>query len=214
MNAHTNPTAISLDDRIAAALANGETPSADLEKLAGEATLAVEQAVRVFAAARLEALDPTTPRASVAAARTKMSDAEFDADRLKSALMALERAREEAVKREHQDKLRSEWELAKAERDALVEVIKAECPALIDRLTKIFADIVANEQHLAEINRRSGGPYLESAEFLARGGKDAYPVSSANRGIHAGYVPKLTDARLAAFAPRYGSWAWNRKANY
>jgi hypothetical protein len=206
MNAHT--TISPLDDRIADALA-GTTSSDTLAALTAEACEASERAANSYSAARMRALDPATPRARVTEARQAMADAEFDAERLKAALLALEAAHARALEREARARDKATYDEVKAERDVLADDLRRECPALITRLVDLLSRIEANDRRVKSVGER-GGPRLDSAEVVARGGREAF-ARGTPQGLSTTIIPKLTDAKLPSFTPSHPGWMWPEK---
>jgi chromosome segregation ATPase len=185
----------SLDERVAAAFADGASSSwvVDLIAEVEAASAASGEAADV---ARTRALDPTLAAVDVAAARRALEDATFQRDRLNEAVRRLgERLREVKAQEEHARR-RAAYDAALAERDQLAAELAEVYPPLAEKLADLASRIARNDTEVERVNRRlpDGATWLADAEMIAREVRSFNDVS-AN-------IPRIT-ARLRLPAFRY-----------
>jgi len=161
----------SLDERIAAAFADGATSSGvvDLIKQAEAAAVAAGEEAE---AARTRALDPTIAAADLVAARREMEDAAFRRDRLQTATTRLRERLHEVRAQEEDHRRRLAYDEARAERDELATELTRVYPPMEAQLADLLIRIKACDERIERINDRglpSGAERLLVAELVARG---------------------------------------------
>jgi hypothetical protein len=196
---------ISLDDRIAAAFAEG-AKSDDFASLIQDVEAAAIAADDVALRAKDRALDPTLPASAVAAARREMDDAVFRRDRLQ---VAVKRLRERLLvvrAAEENDRRQRDYEKAIGVRDKLAQELTQVYPAAATQLADLMTRIEANDRELEYINSRlpAGAERILIAELVARG------LVWFGRNSE---IPSITaDLRLPAFHfDQHGAYTWPRK---
>lgn len=192
---------MTLDERIAAAFGEGPS-SAEVAALIGEAEAAAASAEHEAEEARKRALDPRS--ADVSEARRQMDDAAFRRDRLRVAVMQLEKRVGQLQANEENTRRWAAYHEAEAERDRLAVELREVYPEVADRLVELLSRIVANDRVVERVNNGlpDGANRLRGAEEVARG----------LQGFKAGLenVPQMTTAlRLPGFAfSAQWPWAW------
>jgi hypothetical protein len=167
-NASIAPT--DLDDRIAAAFANG-AKSDDVANLIQEAEAAAIATGEAAERARTRALDPTLLAADVATARHEMDSAAFRRDRLQAAVTKLGVRLRELKGAEEDQRRWIAYENVKAKRDKLAAELASIYPAIERQLVDLFARLDANDKEVNYLNTRlpTNTERLRLAELVARG---------------------------------------------
>jgi hypothetical protein len=159
-----------LESRIAAAF-TPDARSSDFPSLIADAEAASKTATTKADAAKVRALDPTTPIAEVTTARRAMEDAVFTSDRMNVAATRLrERYRQVSAAEENARRL-IEYDRVTSERDRLAEELAKVYPTMATTLADLVDRIAANNNEINAVNNRlpdSGSRVLE-AELIARG---------------------------------------------
>jgi hypothetical protein len=158
---------MSLEQRVAAALADPELGSEPLVQLIAEVETASREADAVAAKARADALDPTVA-VDVAQASAKVTAAELTRDRMNAALPKLQELLKDSRAQEALRVWRADFERVKAERDRMVAELRERYPMLVDELVGLMHRIAAVDKEVNRING-SGPSYLHTVEREARG---------------------------------------------
>jgi hypothetical protein len=160
----------SLQERIAAALADADITSGDLASLITEVEAAANAAENVAKEAHARALDPTV--ADPAAAREAQREAEFTTQRLDAALPLLDARLDEVRKAEDRKRWHVDCDALEVERDALAAELREVYPAFEAKISNLFARIAANDKQLSNLHVACAAGvrrHLLSAELVARG---------------------------------------------
>lgn len=157
----------SLEQRIAAALAEAEPSSESLVRLIAEVEEAAQQADAVAAKVRADALDPTVV-VDAEKVGARVVSAELTRDRMKAALPKLQELLKDSRAREALRIWRADFERVKAERDRMVAELRERYPTLVDELVGLMHRIAAVDKEVNRING-SGPSYLHTVEREARG---------------------------------------------
>jgi hypothetical protein len=161
---------LSLEKRIASAIAASDARSADLATLVADTEAAIAAAGAGAEAERAKALDPAlSPDAK--AAREAMQAAEFSRDRLRTVLPRLHARHQEIAAAEYLTQWRGDYEALKVKRDALTAELGEIYPKVANQLVDLFTRLKANDAELAGLHRArpSGtGLHLATAELSAR----------------------------------------------
>lgn len=181
-----------LEERIADAITDNLSSGA-LAALLAEVDDADAAARKTREAASQAALDPATRPAAVAAARKAMEDAEFSSRRLEIAKTKLAELQSEAAARERSDANAVEYAATVAERDQLAADLRKEYPELAARIVGLIERIEANDARIIAANQTRSGPWVRSAEAVAR---NAPPNWEARAD---GALLKLSSIRLPRF---------------
>src|SRR5262249_54147423 len=149
-----------LEGRIAAAF--GETTSGDVAILIAEAETAVIACSEAAEAARSRALNPALCAADVTAARHQMDDAGFKRDRMQEAVRRIGERLREVKAQEEQERRRSAYDAALAERDKLAAELAEVYPPLAGKLADLAARVAANDAAIERINQKlpEGGTWI------------------------------------------------------
>jgi len=199
-----------LENRIADAFGE-EQPSTYLNALLKEVAAAEEDAGKAYQMAKEVALDPATRPAAVAQARTDMEDAEFRSTRMSNAAVRLTELLEEATQRERQQRWEQEYHAAKVERDQLVDDLRKEYPAIVEKLVALLERVEASDVRIANANSGAGERYLRKVEDIARETAQSFDIYVI------GDFPKLTSGvRLPGFLKddRAAGRAWPKPSRY
>jgi hypothetical protein len=183
-----------LDERIAAAFADGAT-SSDVADLIAEAEAAAAASGEAAEAARTRALDPTLAAADVAAARREMEDASFRRDRLHEAVRRLGERLREVKQVEEQARRRVAYDAALIERDKLAAELAEVYPPLAATLADLALRIARNDADIERVNTRrpDGAAWIAGVEMIARQIENFNNTNSA-------VIPRITrHLRLPAF---------------
>ena len=166
--------------RITAALDNPNEGSASLHELLAETEAAITAADEVFASESAKAKDimasPTAEAAQDALARA--SAAQFNRDRLKSALPKLRDKLTTALEGERHSRWLSTYRRVEAERNLLSDEFAEVYPVMIAQLADLFTRMEQNKLDCAEVNSIASNSLqnenrrLVNAELHARGLKD------------------------------------------
>jgi predicted transcriptional regulator len=165
-----NGSTPSLEQRIAAALANQDIAAADLQALIAETNAAIAQATATAESERAKAYDPALSP-DPKAARAAMEDAHFIVGRLQT---LLPRLHAHHTRRQHQEK-REQWRAEattfERARDALAQEFAEVYPRAVGELVSLMARTAALEQDIERLNRAapSGEGRLVGVENTARG---------------------------------------------
>jgi hypothetical protein len=160
-----------LDDRIVAAFSDaGGITAASVADLITEVEQAAVEAQQISEQARATALDPLTSSSSERAARDRMSDCAFRFDRLMAARSRLDQRRRELEVLEEDDRRAAAYARAVTERDRVAKEL-AEYPAIVAKLSKLFAALAASNREVAAVNAQlpDGASWVELAERQAKG---------------------------------------------
>jgi hypothetical protein len=188
-------TALDLETRVADALGAALT-SEEISALIIEISQAVTDAQAISLRASERALDPATRPEFVADAHKAMMEADFRARRMTIALERFQAMKAEAVRREQASAAHAEFLAAKAERDELVNELRAVYPELAGKIADLIGRVAANQKRVERANQSipAGEKWMASAETLAR---DASPGWSNSLDES---LQKLTDfVRLPKF---------------
>ena len=165
-----DPLPPSLDERIAAAFANG-AKSADVGTLIKDGNLAAKSAAELAEQARTRALDPALSANSVADARRAMDDAAFKRDRLQAALTKLGERLKELQDDEENARRQVTYDKVKAERDQLAKEYADLYPIVAKQLAELMSRIAANDREVDYLNKHAlpkGIGRLLEVELIAR----------------------------------------------
>jgi hypothetical protein len=194
-----NGTAPTLDERVAAALAAPDQPSAVFADLIAKVDGAVDDADRTASEARARSVDPAIIDAD---AHGRAKDAEFVAQRLHNALSALQELHCEAMGREQVAAWRADADAVEAVRDKLAAEMAEKYTAATVWIVEFFQRMAACDQEVSRIN--GSAPPLEHRRLLG--------VELAARGIDNFGLndrPIVETLRLPALVRGYGSaMAW------
>jgi chromosome segregation ATPase len=159
----------SLDERVAAAFADGAT-SSGVADLIGEAEAAAVVSGQEAEAARVGALDPARTAADVVAARHEMEDAAFRRDRMNEAVRRLGERLREVKAEEERGRRRAAYDAALAERDKLAAELTEVYPPLAAKLADLAERIAANDAEIERVNQKrpDGAKWLANSELVAR----------------------------------------------
>lgn len=161
-----------LPDRVAAVLKGSAVTSAEVQALIDEAEQAAVLAEALADATRANSLDPRLSAADAKRARETALDAEWQNERLATALAGLKEKLAEAKAEEVEAKKQRDYDAAVIERDRLAEALRAFYPEAERTLAKLLPALDANERELRRINESAlpkSAQYLKSAELIARG---------------------------------------------
>jgi chromosome segregation ATPase len=183
----------SLDERIAAAFADGAS-SSGVADLIAEAEAAAVASGEAAETARARALDPILGAADVAAARRASEDATFLRDRLREGVRQLGERLRKVKAQEEQARRRAAYDAALVERDKLAKELAAVYEPIAQQLADLAGRIAANDAVIERINRKlpDGSKWIDSAELIAR------KLRNFNDGPS--NIPRITEhMRLPAF---------------
>jgi chromosome segregation ATPase len=183
----------SLDERVAAAFADGATSSGVADLIAEVEAAAVASGENAETA-RSRALDPALAAPDVAAARRDMEDASFRRDRMHEAVRRLGERLAEVKQEEEGARRREAYAEALVQRDVLAAELVETYPPLAERLADLVARIAANDAAIERVNRElpNGASWLADAEMIARQVRNFNDVGTP--------VPRITvQLRLPAF---------------
>ncbi len=141
-----------LNERIQAAIKAGK--SRGVEALIFEAEAAAKQAVADHGSSRERALDPLLSDGEIAAARKAMEDADFTRERMTKAAAVLREKLAAFSNAEEQAELRKTYDAAIAKRNAASARLKAEYPALANKLGDLLAAVAAADREVEVANRQ------------------------------------------------------------
>lgn len=194
----------SLDHRIADAFAI-QLSSTEIQALLDEADRVACAARDTNARAKALALDPATRPEDVAKARRDMEDTTFTSERLDNAAERLGGLLAEAKQRETLVEAKKEYELARIERDELVEELSQLYPEIAQELVSLLSKLEANNARLLAVNKLGAGPILRSAEGIARGAPANWEVS-----VDVSLPKLLQSVRLPSFKRNgaHGGYVW------
>jgi hypothetical protein len=144
----------SLDERIAAAFANG-AKSADVATLIKHTNLAAKSAAELAEQERTRALDPTLSANEVADARRAMDDAAFKRDRLRAAVTKLSERLQQLKDQEENERRQLAYDKVAAERDKLAAELAEFYPAFAQKLGDLFSRVIANDREIDFINNHA-----------------------------------------------------------
>ena len=162
-----NAAADELSDRIADVLA-GEASVDEITSVITSAELERDRLQAEREAARAVAFNPLTKSADVEAARRAGSTAEWQLARLTVALDQLRSKHEAAVAHAEAAARAAHHAEVTAERDALAEELRQRYPALAGELADLLTRVRASNERVEAVNR-SGGPWIDPVETVARG---------------------------------------------
>jgi hypothetical protein len=182
------PPLVSLDDRIAADLA--EPPAASvLLALIVETTAAIDDADAAGRIARAQSVDPKC--ADGIAARGRAEDTEFRAARWRNGLAALQALHADVQAREEAAAWRADADRVQRLRDELVTRFVRDYPVAVAGLVDLFAAVVAIDKEIDRINRMA--PALENSHRLrkveGRGGRTRQRRADHRRHQHRRILP-------------------------
>jgi hypothetical protein len=130
-----------LEQRIAAALADDDTHSSALATLVAETEAAVTDADQEAITAREQALDPIASP-DPTEARAAMESAAFTRDRLRTVLPRLQQHFEEVSSHEVYTRWVADYEQTKIKRDAAAAELRTIYPEIVTKLTDLLLRIV------------------------------------------------------------------------
>ena len=161
----------SLEQRVAAALADPELGSESLVKLIAEVEEAAQQAEAAAVKARADALDPAAV-IDVMQVSAKVTTAELMRDRLQVALPKLQQLLSDVRARKIFEAWAADFDKVKAGRDALAAELAERYPAIVAELVDYMLRIAAVDREVDRVNgsrplNASGG--LKGVEAAARG---------------------------------------------
>ena len=160
----------SLDERIAAAFANG-AKSGDVATLIKDNERAASSAAELAEQALIRALDPALSANSVADARRAMDDAAFNRDRLQAALGKLGERLKQLQDEEENARRQVICDKLKAERDQLAEEYADLYPTVAKQLAELMTRIAVNDREVDYLNKHAlpkGVGRLLEVELIAR----------------------------------------------
>jgi hypothetical protein len=158
-----------LDDRIAAAFADGATSSGVADLIAEVEAAAVASGENAETA-RSRALDPALTGPDVAAARREMEDGFFKRDRMQEAVRCLGERLREVKEEEEAARRRAAYDAALIERDKLAAELAEIYPPLAAKLADLVARVAANDATIERVNQKrpDGAAWIANAELVAR----------------------------------------------
>jgi hypothetical protein len=182
----------SLEQRIAAALAESEPSSEPLVKLIAEVETAAQQADAVAAKARADALDPTVV-VDAEKVGVQVVSAELTRDRMKAALPKLRDALQQACGREYEAAWRADFEATEVELDALAAELAEFYPDFVRRSVDILGQIPAMNARIARINHNAPPGVRDRLRYVeqAARGVDGFGVN--------GLLSLMTELKLPKF---------------
>ena len=156
-----------LSDRIADVLA-GEASVDEITSVITSAELERDRLQAEREAARAVAFNPLTKSAEVEAARRVGSATEWALARLNVALNQLNAKHEAAVAHAEQAARAAHHAEVTDDRDALSEELRQRYPTLAGELADLLTRVRASNERVEAVNR-SGGPWIDPVETVARG---------------------------------------------
>lgn len=201
--------------RIAKALKDDRASSATLYDLAADAQRASALAGLDATNARQRALDPGLLPDEVDVALKEKSQAEFDAERIEAARIALEARAADKAERETAASQKAGYDAAVAERDRVAKRLKEEYPALQKALVDLLSDLaLCNETvDLANKHRPEGSGVIQRAEGRARGFHDrdemqdgGAPYNLEIARLSQMVLPEFDDPKILAWPARWPLW--------
>ncbi|MGP9818991.1 hypothetical protein ACTZWW_03155 [Salinarimonas sp. NSM] len=190
-------TTTPISDRIAAILTASSPTAEDVRDVLQAARGEAARLAGLKDKLRAMAMHPTTPAAEVKAARAKIADADFDAERLVVAVQALESALARAEAREAEAARLAAYEAALAERDAAAEELRKVYPEAAQRIAKALARVAASDAEVSRINREArpdGKPWIAPVETVVRGVTENGAVLNADGTPSVNRASTLVDA--------------------
>ena len=160
-----------LDQRIANALADAKTTSAEVMELIAETEAALTAAEAKAQAERERALDPIASPDAAEAERSAWA-AELNRDRLHSFCSQLRQRFDEVAATEYAAQWQSTYEDVEARRNALAREVGEVYPKLASQLCDLFERMKAADQECSRVNgEAAGGEHrrLRGVELTARG---------------------------------------------
>jgi hypothetical protein len=157
-----------LDQRVAAAIADDSITAVDLSTLLQEIDVAIPAAEEAIVAARAEALDPAI---DASAAATAVMTAELVLDRLKALRPRLVARLNEVSAAEHQARWTADFGELKEEQDALAEELRQFYEPVVAKFIDLFDRIKEHEERRGELNNRrprNCALQLRDVELVAR----------------------------------------------
>jgi hypothetical protein len=161
---------LSLDERIATALASPPTASAELLELLAEINAAVEDADEEARISRERSVDPRNLDGE--ALFEKADRATFWANRLNRSLSEIQALYGKAIEAEHAAQYRSDFDRLHVVRDNLADELKSRYPAVVTELVELFGRITKCNQEIDQIHAdapEGSGYRLRHVEGAARG---------------------------------------------
>jgi hypothetical protein len=162
-----NLTSVELSDRIADVLA-GEASVDEVTEVITSAEHERDHLNAEREKARAVAFDPLTKSDVVEAARRVGSAADWALARLDVALDQLRAKHEAAVTHAEQATRAAHHAEVTTERDALADELRERYPALAGELADLLTRVRASNERVEAVNR-SGGPWIDPVETVARG---------------------------------------------
>src|ERR1035437_1858953 len=170
-------SAPTLEQRIAAALADNDIDSSALATLIAETAEAVEVADKQAIAAREQALDPiASPDPNKA--RASMEAAAFTRDRLRTVLPRLQQRLKEVCSQEEYAHWVAQYEAIKIKRDAAAAELRTIYPEFASKLVDLLLRIEVVDREVARVGSakpfdakeaNGDGRWLVQTELAARG---------------------------------------------
>jgi hypothetical protein len=168
MTIRTKPL-LSLDERVAAAMAAPDSPPSIFADLIAEVDVVAKHSDQQSREARALSVDSTVVDP---AARSRAVDAELIAERHRNAITALQERHSAAVTREQLAAWHADADRVQAVRDQLSAELADRYPAITAELVDLFSRIAASDREIARINASAPGydqRRLLSVELTARG---------------------------------------------
>lgn len=150
------------------------------------------------------ALDPRAEPETVREARASAEDLAFEHQRLTVAAEQLKARADELSKAEQVAAKQAGYDAAKAERDALAREIGERYPVIVGELVALLQRLKRSDDLCAQANSLGVGPYLLSADEVARG-------TFVAGGVRKEHWPKLSQIKLPPIESG-DSWAWPERS--
>jgi hypothetical protein len=196
-----------LEQRIAAALADNDIDSSALATLIAETEAASVDADTAAITARELSLDPVVSP-DPTKARAAMESAAFTRDRLRTVLPRLQQHFKEMCSQEEYTRWVAGYEQTKAKRDAAAEELRTIYPEIITRLTDLLLRIETIDREVERVRSakpfdakeaNGDGRWLVETELAARG-LDSFGVHD-HRILKDLQLPSFSEAAKLAWPP-------------
>ena len=189
---------------IGRAIQANDIEACTLFDLAEKARKAAAQASLFAATSRQRALNPALPQDEVKQAREDADAAAFDAERMTTAIDALENRAMSIADEAEAIRRNDAYENAIAERDRCAERIRAEYPSLQKQLIDLLADLAATNALVDRANhkRPEGAAVIQRPEGAARGFDDRDNLTLGSGAPYNGQIFRILQAVLPDFQDR------------
>jgi hypothetical protein len=194
-------TSLALDQRIASALANANTTSAEVMELIAETEAALTMADKRAEEERERALDAIASPDASEAERSAWA-AELNRDRLQSSLSRLQQRYDEVARAEDAARWEGHYQAAEVNRNALVKEFREVYPEVESQLCDLFERMKAADQESSRVNSEAPpGEHrrLRGVELTARG-LENFSISRPSI-METVRLPKLTQSDHMAWPP-------------